>query len=434
MQKKIVLKLSQGIGAPSEAIVKLGDRVKRGELVAKIPDAKLGSNLHSSVSGEVVEIDEEKIVILADEVQSKDYEKLSASGSLELIKESGLVGLGGAGFPTYAKLAKPFEHGGYILVNAVECEPILSHNIEYIRRHPENIVKGLLIVMDIMKADKAVIAMKAYHKEEIKIMEAAIAGHTNIRVEGLPNMYPMGEERAVIREVLGELLSVNSLPLEANAVVLNAETIYRIKEAVEDKKPLIDKDITVAGKINGDNTKVFFDIAIGSSVADMIEMAGSLSTQDYGEIIMGGPFTGSRTTMESPVVKTCGGIIVCEEFFKGPEKIGILVCACGANQARLEEIAKSMGSEVVDVEFCKQALEVKNTRKCENPGRCPGQVGKVMAMKKAGAMAVLMSNCTDCSNTVMQCAPPLKLPVYHCTDGALRAVNHPLVRRFKGAE
>ena len=209
--------MSQGIGAPSEAIVKVGDRVKRGELIAKIPDGKLGSNLHSSVSGEVIEIDEGKIVISADEEQSKDYEKLKASGSLELIKESGLVGLGGAGFPTYVKLSKPFENGGYILVNAVECEPILSHNIEYIRRQPENIVKGLLIVMDIMKADKAVIAMKAYHKEEIEIMRTAIAGHSNIRVEGLPNMYPMGEERAVIREVLGKLLSVNSLPLEAKS-------------------------------------------------------------------------------------------------------------------------------------------------------------------------------------------------------------------------
>ena len=146
---------------------------------------------------------------------------------------------------------------------------------------------------------------------------------------------------------------------------------------------------------------------------------------------MGGPFTGKRTYIDKPVIKTTGGLIAAECFPKGPEKIGILVCACGANKERLEEIAKSLGSEVVGCEYCKQAKQVKDTRKCENPGKCPGQVQKVMALKKAGAQAVLISNCTDCSNTVMSCAPQLKLPVYHCTDGALRAVNEKLVRKIK---
>ena len=158
-------------------------------------------------------------------------------------------------------------------------------------------------------------------------------------------------------------------------------------------------------------------------------MAGGV-TKDYGELIMGGPFTGKRTTMDSPIVKTTGGLIASECFMKGPSKIGILVCACGADKERLCEIAESMGSKVAGVEYCKQAIEVKGSRKCENPGKCPGQVQKVMALKKAGAQAVLISNCTDCSNTVMSCAPKLGLPVYHCTDGALRAVNHKLIRKF----
>jgi hypothetical protein len=146
---------------------------------------------------------------------------------------------------------------------------------------------------------------------------------------------------------------------------------------------------------------------------------------------MGGPFTGKRTSLQEPVIKTTGGLIATECFLKGPKKIGLLVCACGGDKARLEQIAQSMGCEVAGVEYCKQAKEVKGTRKCENPGRCPGQVQKVMALKKAGAEAVLISNCTDCSNTVMSCAPKMGLPVYHCTDGALRAVNIPLVRAIK---
>ena len=162
----------------------------------------------------------------------------------------------------------------------------------------------------------------------------------------------------------------------------------------------------------------------------MFEQAGGLA-DSYGELIMGGPFTGKRTSPDAPVIKTTGGLIAAECFLKGPEKIGLLVCACGADKERLEQIAESMGSKVVGVEYCKQAHPVKSSLKCENPGRCPGQVQKVLALKKAGAQAVLISNCTDCSNTVMSCTPQLGLTVYHCTDGALRAVNAKLVRRIR---
>ena len=94
-------------------------------------------------------------------------------------------------------------------------------------------------------------------------------------------------------------------------------------------------------------------------------------------------------------------------------------------------MSEDMGSQVAGIEYCKQARKVKNGYKCENPGICPGQVQKVMALKKAGAKALLISNCSDCTNTVMSCAPKLKLPVYHCTDGAMRAVNHKLIRKLK---
>ena len=254
----------------------------------------------------------------------------------------------------------------------------------------------------------------------------------NMRIHLLQNIYPMGEERAVVREVLGVLLSVNSLPSEAGAVVLNAETVCRIQQAVDLKKPLIDKNLTVAGKLKGNENliQIFEDVPIGRSVGKLFEAAGGLAGE-YGELVMGGPFTGKRTSLEAPVVKTTGGLIATECFMKGPEKIGLLVCACSADEARMRQLAESLGSEVVGVEFCKQAAQVKAARKCENPGKCPGQVQKIMALKKAGAQAVLVGNCTDCSNTVMSCAPKLGLPVYHSTDAALRAVNHPLVRRIK---
>ncbi|MGM9539009.1 MAG: proline reductase-associated electron transfer protein PrdC [Candidatus Onthomonas sp.] len=422
--------LKQHIGAPAVPVVSMGDSILRGALLARKPENSLGANLFSSVSGVVQDITDSQIAVLADRNQSPDFLPLKGSDPLELIEEAGIVGLGGAGFPTYAKLGKPFQAGGTVIVNAAECEPVLCHNIAAIEENPGQLIRGLQILVEVMNAAEGVIAIKEKHGAAIAKLREALPT-SGIRIVTLPDQYPMGEERAIVREVLGKLLGVNSLPLEADAVVVNAETVCRVQEAVDLKKPLIDKDMTVAGKLkhNENLIQAFRNVPLGISVGAMFQRAGGLAP-GYGELIMGGPFTGKRTCPEAPVIKTTGGLIAAECFLKGPEKLGLLVCACGANQARLEEIAASMGSEVVGVQRCKQAVEVKGSLKCENPGRCPGQVQKVLALKKAGAQAVLISNCTDCSNTVMSCAPKLGLPVYHCTDGALRAVNHPLVRRI----
>lgn len=434
MDKKVYLfPLKQHIGAQSIPCVAAGDSVQRGTLIAEREKDCLGANIYSSIFGVVKDVTEDVIEIQAAAEQPETYIKLQSEEPLDLIQESGLVGLGGAGFPTYAKLSKPFEKDGTVIINAAECEPILSHNVKRMEQYPNQLLRGLEIAMEVANADNGVIAIKGYHKEAIKALEQA---NTNpaIRIAELPNIYPMGEERAIIREVFGKVLPVTALPLEAGAIILNAETACRIEEAVDHKKPFIDKDLTVGGKIKGNEQdkliQVFFDVPLGTSVESMFEQAGGVA-EGYGELIMGGPFTGKRTTMEAPVIKTTGGLIASECFLKGPEKIGLLVCACGANKERLEEIAGSLGSKVAGVEYCKQAHEVRGSLKCENPGRCPGQVQKIMALKKAGAQAVLISNCTDCSNTVMSCAPKMQLPVYHCTDGALRAVNEKIIRRMK---
>lgn len=430
MERIFRFPLKQHIGAQAAPAIVKGDKVVRGQLLASCGEHVLGANIFSSVTGVVLEVKDEEIVIQAEKEQTPDYIRLKEKEPLKLIREAGIVGLGGAGFPTYAKLAKPFEKDGVVIVNAAECEPILGHNIAAIEKNPSRLIRGLTIAMEVVHAKNGVIAIKKIHTEAIKRLRQTLTDE-RIRIVLLSDQYPMGEERAVIRESLGILLGVESLPLEVNAIVINAETACRIWEAVDLKKPLIDKDLTVAGKIRGNQNliQIFEDVPLGIGVSEVFEQAGGLA-EGYGELIMGGPFTGKRTTPNAPVIKTTGGLIAAECFPKGPEKIGLLVCACGAGKARLEEIAESLGSRVVGVEYCKQAHPVKNSLKCENPGRCPGQVQKVMALKKAGAQAVLISNCTDCSNTVMSCAPRMGLPVYHCTDGALRAVNKKLIRRI----
>lgn len=428
--RPFVFPLSQHIGAPSVPVVQPGDRVQRGQCIAEAGEG-LGSPVYTSVSGTVLEVTDDAVIVRADDVQPKKYVPLTAQTSLDCIRQAGIVGLGGAGFPTYQKLAVPFLNGGVVIANASECEPVLTHNIKAIERDCRPMIRGLQLAMDLVHADKGVIAIKAIHGDTVRALQQAIAADDRLALHFLPNVYPVGEERAVVREVLGTLLDAGSLPSKAGAVIINVETLQRVAEAVDDKKPLIDKDVTVAGKLNGPEVQVFHDLPLGMAVSDVLEKAGGLG-KEYGELIMGGPFMGRRTSLDAPIVKTTGGIIAAETFLPGLEKIGLLVCACGADEKRLREIAASMGSAVAGVAFCKQAHEVKpGVRKCDNPGHCPGQVQRVMTLKKEGAQALLISNCTDCTNTIMACAPQLHLPVYHCTDGALRAVHHKLIRRIK---
>ena len=428
-----IFPLKQHIGVPSVPVVGEDETVRRGQLIARRPENALGSPIYSSVDGIVQKITPEEIIIAQQNCDFTEYVPLQGTTPRELIEEAGIVGLGGAGFPTYAKLDVQFAGNGTVIVNAAECEPILSHNIARIEKEPEKLLKGLAIIMELVQAGRGIIAIKGIHRDAIAALKKCNSSPA-VSIAELENIYPMGEERAIIRETLGILLKPDQLPSAADAVVINAETVLRIREAVEDKKPLIDKDMTVAGKLreNG-SVHVLFDVPIGTCVADVLQKVGGPG-DTYGELIMGGPFTGKRTSPAEPVIKTTGGLIAAESFLKGPENIGLLVCAWGADIERLAQQAAGMGSVVVGVEYCKQAKEMKNCRKCENPGRCPGQVQKILALKKAGAQAVLISNCTDCTNTVMSCAPQLGLPVYHCTDGALRAVNHKLIRKYKKEE
>lgn len=389
--EKINIPLKQHVGAPCKPIVEVGQRVKRGELVA-IPNG-LGANIHASLSGVVEEVTESNLVLKLDAEQSEDYVKLpDTDDKLQRIKDSGLVGLGGAGFPVGIKLSTKIE-GGYILANAAECEPILSHNVKFMEEKPEVLVRGLQYMMEITGAAHSYIAIKTKYRKALLAVGKACKDVENVSVKILPDMYPAGDERVIVREVLGKVLEIGQLPLEANAVVSNVETIRRIAEAIEDAKPLIDKDITVGGRVQ--QGQVFLDVPIGLPIGEFINQAGGY-VHPHGEIVKGGPFTGKSTTEEAPIEKTTGGILVAIPYPKGKEKVGILVCECGAGEERLREIAAGMESEVVDVEMCKRMKPDKNGRyRCELPGICPGQAEKVLKMKKAGANAVITGTCQD---------------------------------------
>ena len=418
--------LRQHVGVPSIPVVAANDTVVRGQLIAQKPADQLGANLHASVSGKVTRVTDTLIEIVPNVgfETEQTYLPLQGQTPRELVIASGLVGLGGAGFPTYQKLL-PMA-GATVIMNAAECEPILEHNMAMLAREPQKALRGLAIAMELTGAASGVIAIKAAHCKAIQALKAHLP--QTVRLCLLPSHYPVGEERAIVREALGILPSAFELPSAANAVVFNAETLYRLAFAVDERKPLIQKAVTVAGKLSGAPIQTFHNVPIGLPVAALLAQAGGISGR-YGELIMGGPFTGKRTALDSPIVKTTGGILVTEEFPKRARKFGLLVCACGPDEARLHELAASMDCDVVGTAYCKQAQQVKAGYKCQNPGQCPGQAQKVLELKKAGAQEILIGNCSDCTNTVMACAPQLGLVVHHATDGALRAVHQRLIRR-----
>ncbi|WML36534.1 proline reductase-associated electron transfer protein PrdC [Clostridium sp. OS1-26] len=421
--------LKMHVGAPDVPVVKEGQLVKRGECIAE-PNG-LGSKIHSSIFGIVSKITANEIVIQADEAQSEDYVKIKQCESIvDSVYEAGIVGAGGAGFPTHIKLKAQIPDG-YIVANCVECEPVLHHNIKRIEEEPELVVKGIRYAMQATGAKKAYIAIKAKHPEAIASLEKYLNGDSSIEIKKLRDMYPMGEERAIINEIFGVWLAPTQLPLDAKCVVLNGETLANITMAVEERKPVIDKDITVIGKLrSGKEPKVFFDVPVGSSIKSLIEKCGGIDGE-YGELVIGGPYTGKSEDVEkATVTKISGGAIVTIPLpeYKGP--LGLLVCACGANEDRLRDIAAKMNSEVVGVTKCKNVEEIKGANKCKTPGDCPGQVAGIMYLKQQGAKRVLISNCSDCSNTVMCCAPKVGLPVYHHTDHVFRTVDYPLTRRL----
>ena len=435
--ENIQMLLKQGaVGKPCAPVVEVGDKVKKGTLIAT--PTGLGVNVHSSVYGEVVEITDDRIIIKPDDEQPDEYVKIEKGSNLDMIKEAGVIGQGGAGFPTFIKVGPkpdgtPVLDHGYILVNASECEPGLAHNIQQISEDPAALLRGIHYLMEIAGADKGIVAIKKKHRETIEKLDALLKDDPDIDRHLLPDIYPMGEERAVVRECLGIELEPNQLPSAANAVVINSETVYSCVKAIEDQKPLIDKNITVRGRIVGGNeAHVFENVPVGTSVAALIERAGGIDG-DYGEIIMGGAFTGKSTTLDAPITKATGAILVTMPFLdlKGA-KMGILVCACGGNLERMEELVKKYNGTETHVCYCKQAQEQPNgTRKCERPGNCPGQVKNNLEFKKAGCEYIIIGNCSDCSNTVMASGPKMGLKVFHQTDHAMRAVGHALYRTLK---
>ena len=331
LPKQAVFPLSQHIGAPAVPCVQKGDTVRVGTRIAE-PGGFMSASIHSSVSGKVAKIDSivdasglRKPAIFID-VEGDEWEpsidrtdtvilqnNMSREEILEKIKNSGIVGMGGACFPTHVKLSPPKDCTiDTLIINAVECEPYLTADHRLILEHPDEIIVGVKIILKVLGIDRAVIGIEANKPDAIELMNSKLSMVSGIEVMPLKMKYPQGGEKQLIEAVTGrQVPPPPALPANVGCVVQNVGTVFAIYEAIMKNKPLIERVVTVTGKSvkNPCNLKV----RMGTPVSQLVEYAGGMP-EDTGKLISGGPMMGRPLLDDTvPVVKGTSGILMIPE-------------------------------------------------------------------------------------------------------------------------
>lgn len=322
--------MQQHIGVPAKPIVEVGDIVTEGQLIGEA-QGFLSANVHASVPGKVVSISEEltvynkqkTIIIEADGAFTttglgrtiNDFHKIARHELLAMIRDNGIVGLGGAAFPASIKLSPPAEMKiDTLIVNGAECEPYLTNDDMLMNTYPDEIIEGIEITLKILGIKKAVIGVEDNKKSAIAALNDAIKKITSdneITVKELRTKYPQGAEKQLIYSILKRIVPSRGLPFNVGVAVQNTGTIYAIREAVVFNKPLIDRFITVSGEII--NRPGNYKVRIGTLISDIVEECGGLKGIPS-KIVLGGPMCGNAVhTLDIPVVKGTSGVLFLSE-------------------------------------------------------------------------------------------------------------------------
>lgn len=325
--KELVYPLSQHIGAPAKPIVAKGDHVLAGQKIAEM-GGFVSANIHASVSGTVKEIKKvrnnvgamvDAIVVENDEKyetvefqSAASLEALSKEEVLERIKEGGVVGMGGAGFPTHVKLApKEPEKIEYVLVNGAECETYLTSDYRRMLEQPEWIIGGLKCILKLFDNAKGYICIEDNKPDCISKLTEMVKDEPKIEVKTLKTKYPQGAERCLIYAVSGREINSSMLPADAGCVVDNIDTVCAVYRAVMAGEPVMDRIVTVTGEAVADPCN--FKAKMGMSFAELLEAAGGLK-QPAKKIVSGGPMMGfAMFDYHVPVVKTSSAMLCMTE-------------------------------------------------------------------------------------------------------------------------
>ena len=327
LPKQVAIMLSQHIGAPAKAIVKRGDLVKVGTKIAEA-GGFVSAAIHSSVSGKVAKLDNvidasgyAKQAVIID-VEGDEWEEsidrtdslvtscdLSAEEIVKRIADCGIVGLGGACFPTQVKLTPPPSFiAEAIIINAVECEPYLTADHQLMLEKAEEIVVGVTLLMKAVKVNKAFIGIENNKANAIELMSKVCSTYAGIEVIPLKVKYPQGSEKQLIDAITKRQVASGALPISTGAVVQNVATAYAVYEAVLKNKPLFERVVTVTGKSLAKPSNII--ARIGTPMKELIEACGGIPA-DTGKIVGGGPMMGKALiNADLPTTKGSSGVLI----------------------------------------------------------------------------------------------------------------------------
>jgi Na+-translocating ferredoxin:NAD+ oxidoreductase subunit C len=327
LPKAVTIPIIQHIGAPAKIVVQRGDNVKVGQILAT-HEGFVSSNIHSSVSGRVGIIEEVmdssgfKRTAINIKVKGDDWDEhierseelkdeiaLSPKEIVSRIMEAGVVGMGGAAFPSHVKLTVPEgKQVDYLLINGVECEPYLTADHRLMMEKSKEIIVGIKILMKAIGVQKSIIGIEDNKHDAIEVFQNLLKDEKGITVEALEVHYPQGGEKQLIQALLNREVPSGGLPADVGAIVHNVGTTYAVYEAVQKNKPLIERVVTVTGKSVKQPSN--FLVRIGTPVIDLLIAAGGVP-EDTGKIVSGGPMMGKAIAdLDVPIAKGTSGILL----------------------------------------------------------------------------------------------------------------------------
>ena len=387
LPETVTIPVKQHIGAPAKILVSKGDKVKVGTLLAD-SDGIVSSDVHSSVSGEVLKVEdvagangyEEKMITI--KVEGDEWEasidrtpdivkeiNLTPEEIIAKIREGGIVGMGGAGYPTPIKTSIPEGKKAEILiVNGIECEPFLTADDRLMVEKAEQIIMGARVINRALGIQNAIIAIDENKPKAIEILTSLSKRYIGVNVKVCKTKYPQGGEKQLIRAIMGKDLPSGKLPIDMGCIVQNVGTVYAVYEAVLKNKPLFERIITVSG--DGAIHPCNYRVRIGTPISYLIEQSGGLS-DEVGKIILGGPMMGNAIVNTSaPVTKLTSGVLLLKKELsdkKEPENCircskCTQVCPAGLRpfaikqaityNAPIEEIRKLRAGDCIECGCC----------------------------------------------------------------------------------
>ena len=329
--ERVAISMTQHIGAPCTPCVKEGDEVLVGQIIGNVPDGALGCPVHASVSGKVIGTEiisgstgnRETCIAIENNFKNevdpdiapveKTVTEMTRDEIVAVIRAAGITGMGGASFPSYAKINSAADHVDRVIVNCAECEPFITADHRLLLEHPEKVVGGLKTIMLSLGVKQAFIAVEDNKKDAARILRDKVADSDMIRVCLMKTKYPQGDERQLIYALTGTELPMGMLPMDAGCVIFNAGTCAAIYDAFATGMPVVKRIVTVTGDCV--DRPGNYIIPIGMKVADVVRMCGGLIRTPE-KAVFGGPMMGkAEFSLDTPVKKGTSAILLLSEAF-----------------------------------------------------------------------------------------------------------------------